>query len=258
MYTVDTSDSRGASFLPDKVTGCLASIDAEIGGGVLADWFCVKRDMTSAKRDSNYLATSPLIALNARGAGKHTLFVMQWDTVVLALDPSNLKGGLLYALDPLPNQDEITIATDFLAMTARGTLLWEGWDSTQKDATILALPGVLNCPPGACGSAPGGPGPSANSAGRSAGIAIGVIGGLGVAIGGFVWWAGGVAAALALVSGACAVRSGGGGGGSFGKGAGFGQAYSAVSSSGLSSSSSGSAGAKASTGFSSSGGYGSL
>ncbi len=158
VYTVGTIDSRGPSFLNDKVTGCLASIDAEGGAGALTDWFCVKRDMSSAKRDMNYLATSPLIALNARGANKHTLFVMQYDTVVLVLDPSNLKGGLLYALDPLPNQDQITIATDFLAMTARGTLLWEGWDSTVNDATILALPGVLNCPPGTCGTSSGGGG----------------------------------------------------------------------------------------------------
>ena len=239
-------DTRGDANLKDKVTGCLMSLNPDATSSLMepVDWYCVPRDMTAAKFNINYLATSPLIAVNARGPGAHTAFVMQWDTVLFAFDPSNLKAGPLYVLDPLPNADDITVATDFLAMTAGGSLLWEGWDATANDATVLALPGALVVPvaPGPTG------GKSSSTAGRDAGIAIGVILGLGAAAGGFVWYAGGMAAAGALVSGALSSLKVGGGGAAAGS-KGFGSSYAAVSSAGLSS------GAALKSGG---GGYGSL
>ena len=234
-------------------TGCIVAL-SPVDGSVL-DSYCVPRDVTSYFATTNYLATAPIVALNARGPGAHTAIVAQFDIIVFAFDALALAQGPLYAVDPFPDskKEASTISTDYLAITKGGSIVCQGWDDTKNEYTVFAIPGFLRFAP----TNGGGGGGKASSAGKTAAVTIGILLGVGGAVGGFVWWAGGGAAALALIKSAV---SGAGGGSSAGASKGFGSAYNAVSSSGLSaaSASAGGSGAKAAFAAGGSGGYGSL
>ena len=238
-------------------TGCIVAL-SPVDGSVL-DSYCVPRDVTSYFATTNYLATAPIVALNARGPGAHTAIVAQFDIIVFAFDALALAQGPLYAVDPFPDakKEASTISTDYLAITKGGSIICQGWDDTKNEYTVFAIPGFLRYAP----TNGGGGGAAASSAGKTAAVTIGILLGLGGAVGGFVWWAGGGAAALVLVKSTLSGLMGGGGGGGVGAGAskGFGSAYNAVSSSGLSAASaSAGSGAKAAFAAGGSGGYGSL
>ena len=180
----------------------------------MLDSYCIPRDMTSKIAAYNFLATAPVIAKDARGPGQHTALVAQFDVIVFALDPMNLKQGLIFAVDPLPDpsKEAATISTDFLALSTGGSLICQGWDDTKNEVTIFAIPGILQFSPTTGG---GGSSPAANTAGVVAGSLVGVamvaaavwvwrVGGVGVA--------GGIVANLPGVSHVVGLVKGGGGG----------------------------------------------
>lgn len=265
MYTVLTTDSRsGDNTLKLKPVGCVISIRPSTGA--LLDSFCVKRDMNNAFFETLYLASAPLVCLNARGTGKHTMAVAQFDGAIFAFDPMNLYLGPLYVADPLTgDNDRMTISTDFLAMTQGGTLVFTGWDDQAGDSTVVGIPGFLAIPATPFVGSPTpttypnpSPGPSGNAntpapsnAGKDAGIAIGVILGFAALAGVGVWYVGGIAPALALFTSPPSYSKMGGLGG------GFGNAYSAVSSANIKAEGGfqASSGAAASKPFAGSGGY---
>lgn len=182
----------------------------------MLDSYCIPRDVSSFFYETNYLATSPIVAKDARGAGQHTVLVAQFDIIVFAFDPMNLEQGPLYAVDPFQDagKEAATVSTDYLALTTGGTVIFQGWDDTKNEYTILAIPGILLFPPTlptptvlpsplpspAPAPAPA-PRGSSSGAGVAAGATIGVLAGLGLAAGAGVWWVGGSAAALALLRG---------------------------------------------------------
>ena len=164
--------------------------------GSMLDYYCIPRDMSSYFDETNYLATSPIVAKDARGAGQHTALVAQFDIIVFAFDPMNLKQGPLYAVDPFQDsgKEAATISTDYLALTAGGSVVCQGWDDTHKQYTIFAIPGILVFP-----STNGGGGGGGASSGKTAAIAVSIVAVLAVGAGVWVWWVGGSAAALSIL-----------------------------------------------------------
>ena len=166
-------------------TGCIMALSPTTGA--LLDSYCVARDTAGVFGVDNFLATAPIVALDARGVGAHTAVVAQFDMVLLAFDPSNLAAGPLYAAAPLVAAGAAdSVASDFLSMTAGGTVLIPSWDDGDKAWSTFAVPGFLKLAP------TNGPTAAASglSSGQKAGVAIGVILALG-ALGAF-WWFGGV------------------------------------------------------------------
>jgi hypothetical protein len=182
----------------------------------MLDSYCIPRDVSYFFASTNYLATAPVVAKDARGAGAHTALVAQFDIIVFAFDPMNLKRGPLFAVDPFQGsgKEAATISTDYLALTAGGSLVCQGWDDTKSESTIFAIPGILKF-------APTNGGGGGASAGTKAAEAIGAVFGVGALIGVWVWWVGGVAVAggilanLPGISSLVGLAKGGGGGGGF-------------------------------------------
>ena len=111
----------------------------------MVDSFCIPRNMSSYFAATNYLATAPIVALDARGTGAHTALVMQFDVIAYAFDPNSLAQGPLFAVDPLPGTSKAaaTYSTDYLALTAGGSLVGQSWDDTKNAYTVFAVPGIL-------------------------------------------------------------------------------------------------------------------
>lgn len=224
LYTFTTS----GDFNEANPTGCVMAVDP--GTGAMIETYCIQRDPNGLFPITNFLATSPIVAMNARGQGAHTLVVGQYDCIFFAFDPYNLAAGPLYMADPLAPTDRATISSDFLSMTSGGTIIFQGWRDDTNTYAVIAIPGFLTL-------APGGGAPSAGmSAGAKAGVAIGVLSAIGLAGAGFVYWAGGMSAALSMLglSGFAKSLSYSG----FGSSGVFSKAYTAVGSSSSSSSSS--------------------
>jgi hypothetical protein len=169
------------------------------------DSYCIPRDSKGQFPDSNFLATAPIVALNARGTGAHTALVSAFDCLIYAFDPMDLKRGPLYVVNPLPAGDKASVASDFLSITSGGTLIIQAWDDTDNEFSMFAVPGVLDksLAPNQGGSRGG------LSAGAAAGVTITVLLLVGVGVGAFIVNSGGVAAAMAKVGlGAYAPTSG--------------------------------------------------
>lgn len=186
------------SFQPENPTGCIMALSPATGA--LLDSYCIPRDLSGAFGVDNFLATAPVVALDARGTGAHTAIVSQFDLMIFAFDPSNLKQGPLYVANPLKAGAADSVATDFLSMTAGGTLIIPAWDDADKTWSVFAVPGVLAISPTNGGAVAS----TGLSAGQKAGIAFGVLFSIaGVAA---FWYFGGVA----KVSAAFSSLSGGG------------------------------------------------
>ena len=173
-------------------TGCLMTLSPS--NGALLDSFCIVRDQAGVYGVDNFLATAPIVAIDARGPGQHTALVATFDMVIYAFDPNNLAAGPLYVINPLKAGASKSVATDFMSMTSGGSLLISAWDDNDNTWAAFAVPGVLKIAPV--------PGPAAAASGLSGGakaaIAIVVIG-LAAATGAFLWF-GGIAKVQAAFS----------------------------------------------------------
>ena len=142
---------------PAEPTGCIIAIDPEYGTEV--DSYCIPRDETTFYAFFNYLATAPLVAKNARGFGKHTVYVALGDLTILGFDPMNLSSGPLFTVLPssdrtsggnsLPTGLTSTLPSDFLAMDPFGTLLMTYWDDYVGGGTafgVIAVPKINTYP----------------------------------------------------------------------------------------------------------------
>lgn len=177
------SFTLSGNYQMEAATGCIMALSP--ASGALLDSYCVPRDPAGVYGVDNFLATAPIVALDARGVGAHTAIVSQFDMITLAFDPNNLAAGPLYAATPLPAGNADSVASDFLSMTAGGTLLIPAWNDDDADWSVYAVPGILKLAPS------GGPTAATGlSGGQKAGIAFGVIFAVG-ALGAF-WWFGGV------------------------------------------------------------------
>ena len=183
-------------------TGCLMALSP--ANGALVDSFCIVRDPANAYGADNFLATAPIVALDARGAGQHTALVATFDMVIFAFDTNNLAAGPLYVINPLAAGTSKSVATDFMSMTSGGSLLISAWDDNDNKWAAFAVPGVLKIPTyPSLTSSPSPPLPvptaaSGLSGGAQAAISIVVIG-LAAAIGAFLWF-GGIAKVQAAFS----------------------------------------------------------
>ncbi len=186
-------------------TGCLMTLSP--ANGALLDSFCIARDPDGVYGVDNFLATAPIVALNARGPGQHTALVATFDMVIYAFDPNNLAAGPLYVYNPLAAGSNKSVATDFMSMTSVGSLLISAWDDNDNKWAAFAVPGVLKPPPTPSQTPtpsltpPPAPAPTAASGlsgGGKAAIAIVVIG-LAAATGAFLWF-GGIAKVQAAFS----------------------------------------------------------
>jgi hypothetical protein len=193
------SFTLSGSFQPENPTGCVMALSPLTGA--LLDSYCIPRDLSGAFGVDNFLATAPIVALDARGTGAHTAIVAQFDLIIFAFDPNNLQQGPIYVANPLKAGAADSVATDFLSMTQGGTLIVPAWDDTDKTWSVFAVPGVLKIAPTNGGGAVASTG---LSTGQKAGIAFGVI----FAVAGVAafWYFGGVAKVSAAFSG----MSGGG------------------------------------------------
>jgi hypothetical protein len=186
-------------------TGCLMALSPS--NGALLDSFCIVRDPAGVYGVDNFLATAPIVAIDARGPGKHTALVATFDMVIYAFDPNNLAAGPLYVVNPLKAFDSKSVATDFMSMTSGGSLLISAWDDNSNTWAAFAVPGVLNIAPliptPTPNPTPVPPPPASTAAsglsgGAKAAIAIVVIG-LAAATGAFLWF-GGIAKVQAAFS----------------------------------------------------------
>ena len=173
--------------------GCLFAILPDTGAQ--AEYYCLPRDQSSYVAADNYVATAPLIARGARGGpGLDTVFVALFDATIYAFDPLRLSDGPLFSARPLGVFARATVATDFLAMTDGGTLLFPVWDDDSNDYGVVAIPGMTSAAAPASSSSATGQG-GGLSPGGAAGVSIValLLAGLGGAW--FVRKAGGLAAA---------------------------------------------------------------
>lgn len=152
IYSVDLN-ADFSTIPPVEPTGCIIAIDPEFGTEV--DYYCIPRDTSSFYADFNYLASAPLVAKNARGFNKHTVYVALGDLTIYAFDPMNLASGPLFSVLPtssrksggktLPTGKTATFASDFLAMDPSGTLLMTYWDDYvggESAFGVIAVPNI--------------------------------------------------------------------------------------------------------------------
>ena len=191
-------------------TGCLMALGP--ANGALVDSFCIARDPANVYGADNFLATAPIVALDARGPGQHTALVATFDMVIFAFDPNNLAAGPLYVINPLAAGTSKSVACDFMSMTSGGSLLIPAWDDNDSKWAAFAVPGVLKIPtyPSLTSSPSPSPTPTPSpllpaptaasglSGGAQAAISIVVIG-LAAATGAFLWF-GGIAKVQAAFS----------------------------------------------------------
>ncbi len=129
----------------NEPVGCIMAISP--ANGQIVDIYCVPRDNSVPEAGANFIATAPLVAMNARGQGLHTAYVGQFDSTIYAFDPTNLAVGPIYTFSPATVVIQATMATDFLTMTAGGTLLFPVWEDDDGEYAVLALPNVNAIPP---------------------------------------------------------------------------------------------------------------
>ena len=150
IYSVDLNIDFSS---PAEPTGCLIAIDPTFGTEL--DYYCIPRDPSSFYATFNYLASAPLVAKNARGMNKHTVYVALGDLTIYAFDPMNLASGPLFSVLPtstrksggkaLPTGKTATFASDFLAMDPSGTLLMTYWDDYvggESTFGVIAVPNI--------------------------------------------------------------------------------------------------------------------
>ena len=199
---------------PIEPTGCLVAISPNTGAEL--DFYCIPRDETSFYANVNYLATAPIVARNARGFGLSSVYVAQADMTVLAFNPLNLTAGPLFSVRPTATRHgsvglspNATVAADYMAMTAAGTLVipyWEYIEAGQGGYGIVAIPNINSFVAPSPSPAPA---PSGNSASGGAGGGVGPGGAAGISVavillaaGAFVFVSGGVRPALERLTGA--------------------------------------------------------
>lgn len=174
IYTVDSVAGTG----PEHI-GCLVALSPNVGKDV--DHYCVARDANGRQAAANFLATAPVVAVNARGPGLHTVFVAQYDAIVLAFDPMNLQAGPLSVWDPTPATDRngIALTSDYLTFTAGGSLIMVAWrkGTTDGQYVVTAIQGATGTPAG-----PGGPAGPGLGPGGAAAIAVVVLTVVGAAV----------------------------------------------------------------------------
>jgi len=119
----------------NEPVGCIIAIDPN--RGVVVDSYCIPRDPSSVIAADNFVSTGPLVAMNARGQGMHNVYVGLFDSTIVALDPYNLAGGILFQVGPTTVAVEATIATDYLSMTAGGTLVFPVWVDDDEVGLLL-------------------------------------------------------------------------------------------------------------------------
>jgi hypothetical protein len=189
LYTVNLGNTS-----PNQPVGCMVALNPLTGSAL--EHYCVPRDMFGRDAALNFLATAPVVYVNARGAGLHTAFVVQYDSIVLAFDPANLAAGTMYARDPIKPGDKVTCSTDYLTVAHSGALLYVGWreGTTDSEFVVTAVRGVAALPtptplPASSTATPGGLSPAAAGS-----VSVFVL--LGVAAGAFVYRSGGVSNAM--------------------------------------------------------------
>jgi len=178
--------------------GCLIAI-APTSGRVM-DSYCVPRDPASPIAAENYIATAPLIALNARGQGQHNVYVALWDSTVVAFDPYNLAQGPIFRVFPNSVKREATISSDFLSMTAGGSLLFPVWQDDDNRFGVVAIPGINRMAP-TNGGAAAAASSSGLSSGGAAAVSLVVLGIVGAMVAFPVYRAGGINNALEKYAG---------------------------------------------------------
>lgn len=223
----------------NEPVGCIIAISP--ANGAVIDSYCIPRDPASSIAAYNYVATGPLVAMNARGQGMHNVYVGLFDSTIVALDPYNLAGGILFQAVPNTILNEATIAADFLSMTAGGTLVYPVWnDDDNGRYSVIAIPGINNFIPDPPIPSNNAPTTTGLSSGGAAGVSITVLILVGAFIAFPVYKAGGINNALERYGG---VKGGLSGVSfsvpssisSFFSGIGGGQSYSSISSSSSSS-----------------------
>lgn len=136
---------RGNLCKPKKFTlPLLLSTDIDKLDDPKLDYFCVPRDPVSDFSSTNYLATAPVFGFNARGPGLHTALVAQFDCLVLAFDPYNIKNGIMYAVSPFDSLGPASISSDYLTVTELGTLIFPGWRDDVNEFALFAMESVWN------------------------------------------------------------------------------------------------------------------
>jgi hypothetical protein len=163
VYAIDTSIG------PDPISGCLIIISPSSRS--ITQSVCYSRASIIAVQ---HFAAAPIVAVDARGVGLHTILVAEFDFTVSAFDPSNLAAGPLYRINPLLPGTAATVSCDYMAMTAGGSLVLNGWRDDTKMYTVIAIPNVLR-PPSSGGNSPSTPKTSGLSPGAAAGVSIVVI-----------------------------------------------------------------------------------
>lgn len=159
IYTVNVATAVGSPM------GCIIAM-SPVNGGRMETW-CLPRPANSL----SYIASSPLVALDARGKGAHTVFFLDFNANIYAMDAMNLGGGLLYSYNPIPAGDPATLSSDYLTMCGGGTLVFPVWrDAPINEFAAVAVQNVLSAP------ASSGPASGGLSSGASAAIAITVLG----------------------------------------------------------------------------------
>jgi hypothetical protein len=139
-------------------------------------------------QDEGGPATAPLLAVDARGMGYHTLFVLTAKQGWLhAFDPLTLASGPLYVVQAVPGSAAaFNVDTRFLTMTHAGHM---ALTYTRSGFTHVAL--VMNATEPRARVDPGtGPAAAAGmSGGQKFGVAVAVIGSLAVVGAMGLWWA---------------------------------------------------------------------
>lgn len=163
VFTIDTSIG------PDPISGCLVIISPSTRA--VTQSVCYSRASIVAVQ---HFAAAPIVAVDARGPGLHTILVVEFDFTVSAFDPANLAAGPLYRTNPLAAGTSGTVSCDYMLLTPGGSLVLNGWRDDLKEYTVIAIPNVLRPP-----SSGGGGGSGKSSGGLSpeaaAGVAVAVI-----------------------------------------------------------------------------------
>ena len=152
LYSMTLSEALDAT----APIGCLFSAsttpntvndDGSAGSAMnVLDSYCITRDSSIITSIDNYLASAPVLYINGNSASGNrqgsVAFVIAFDCIIYAFDPRALAAGPLYALNPLASGSSDTVATDYLAVSAGGSLLFSGWDDNDNEYSIWAVPGV--------------------------------------------------------------------------------------------------------------------
>ena len=168
VYAIDTSIG------PDPISGCLVIISPT--SRAVTQSVCYSRASIVAVQ---HFASAPIVAIDARGPGLHTILIAEFDYSISAFDPANLAAGPLFRVNPMPAGKTGTIACDYMTMTPGGSLVMTGWYEEVPGLGLtrynaIAIPNILLTSP-----MPDLPAhsktPEGLSPGAAAGIAVAVI-----------------------------------------------------------------------------------